>query len=129
MQKLATLLIIAFSYGISFAQPRIIYRDKRDTSQLHTILYLDSTHMDAYINGSTPDSKDCVFGGEGDTVGACFEAYLHAMHNAILKHGIVWNAPINVWSRGYFNERGEVDAIVIHIADSLHTPQLTEALT
>src|SRR5579872_3118394 len=128
MQKLAVLLIIAFSYGVSFAQPRIIYRDKRDTSTLGAIRHLDSTHMDAYINGSTPDSKDCVFGGQGDTVYACFMSYLHAMHNAIRSHGIIWDAPINVWTRGYFNERGEVDAIVIHIADSLRTPQLTAAL-
>jgi hypothetical protein len=129
MQKIFLLLIIAFSYGISFAQPRIIYMKWKDPAIRAAIEHLDSTHMDACRNGSTPDSKDCVFGGQADTVIACFEKYLHGMHTAILDHGIVWKDSVHFWTRGYFNERGNVDAIVIHIADSLCTPQLTEALT
>ncbi|HET7152582.1 MAG TPA: hypothetical protein VFJ29_02360 [Candidatus Kapabacteria bacterium] len=129
MQKTLLILIVVFSCGVSFAQPRVIFMNWKNPVIRAAIEHLDSTHLDACINGSTPDSKDCVFGGQADTVIACFETYLHQMHKAIIDHGIVWEDSIHFWTRGYFNERGEVDAIVVHVADSLSTPQLAEAIT
>src|SRR5579872_6538554 len=102
MQKIFLLLIIAFSYGISFAQPHIIYMKWKDPTIRAAIEHLDSTHLDAYRVGSTPDSKDCVFGGQDDTVGAHFHNFLQALYKTVRDHGIVWNAPTPFFARGYY---------------------------
>jgi len=104
-----------------FAQPKnneqvnkFIRFSKSESTQLE-LQKLDSIYVSA-IN--VVDKTKCAFPDQGDTVYACWKAFLHNMATTLEEKKFVWLNETKIFVRCYFDEKGNIDYFFYNTKDT-----------
>ncbi len=104
--------------------PALYLIGDKDASRDSALAALDASHMSAFV----VDSGECVFPGKGDSVGACFTDFRRGLVTAMKRGGAHIEARVDAWTLAYFNQSGDVEALLFRIPERYRTSEIRAAI-